>query len=83
MKGNIMNRIKILNAGTGAVGAYFMGRLSQTGKADISVLLRSDYDAVKRNGFQVYSDKGDFVFHPAGVFHSAEEYPGTSRRAQY
>ena len=68
MKGNIMNRIKILNAGTGAVGAYFMGRLSQTGKADISVLLRSDYDAVKRNGFQVYSDKGDFVFHPAGVF---------------
>ena len=72
-----MEKIKILNAGAGALGAYFMGRLAQTGRAEISVLLRSDYDAVKKNGFRIFSDKGDFVFHPAGVWHSAEEYPET------
>ena len=72
-----MEKIKILNVGTGALGAYFMGRLAQTGRAAISVLLRSDYEAVKKNGFQVFSDKGDFIFHPAGVWHSAAEYPET------
>lgn len=72
-----MDKIKILNAGAGAVGAYFMGRLAQTGKADISVIVRSDYEAVRGSGFRILSDKGDFVFRPEGVWRSAAEYPET------
>lgn len=69
------DKIKVLTVGAGAVGAYFTGRLAQTGKAEVSVVVRSDYDAVKRNGFHIRSECGDFDFVPAGVYRSAEEYP--------
>ena len=42
---------------------------------EVSVVVRSDYDAVKQDGFHIQSECGDFVFHPAGVYRSAEEYP--------
>src|SRR3954468_22415048 len=46
--------------GTGAVGAYYGGRLAQHGH-DVHFLLRSDYQAVKRNGWTIRSCDGDFV----------------------
>ena len=71
----MMEKVKVLTVGAGAVGAYFTGRLAQAGKAEVSVVVRSDYDAVRRNGFHIQSECGDFEFLPAGVYRSAEEYP--------
>ena len=45
--------------GTGAIGGYYGGRLAQHGH-DVHFLLRSDYEYVKANGFQVDSSEGSF-----------------------
>ncbi len=50
--------------GTGAVGAYYGGRLAQHGH-DVHFLLRGDYQAVKQNGWNIRSCDGDFAL-PAG-----------------
>lgn len=71
----MMENVKVLTVGAGAVGAYFTGRLAQAGKAEVSVVVRSDYDAVRQNGFHIQSECGDFDFQPAGVYRTAEEYP--------
>lgn len=67
--------MKILIFGAGAVGAYYGGRLSQAG-AEVSVCCRSDFDEVSRNGFEISSIKGDFIFKPVQVIRSAAEYQG-------
>lgn len=72
-----MEKVKILTVGAGAVGAYFTGRLAQAG-AEVSVVVRSDYDAVKANGFEIISELGNFHFQPHGVYRSADEYPDTA-----
>jgi 2-dehydropantoate 2-reductase len=46
--------------GTGAVGAYYGGRLAQHGQ-DVHFLLRGEYAAVKERGWTVRSHAGDFV----------------------
>ena len=46
--------------GTGAVGAYYGGRLAQHGH-NVHFLLRGDYQAVKQNGWNIRSCDGDFV----------------------
>lgn len=46
--------------GAGALGGYYGGRLAQHGH-DVHFLLRSDYRAVKQNGWVVRSCDGDFV----------------------
>ena len=65
----------ILLVGTGAVGSYYGARLAQAG-ARVSVLCRSDYDAVKKNGIAVKSVSGDYHFIPVQVLCKAEEYNG-------
>src|SRR5436309_5087308 len=57
-----MSRTKPVIAiiGTGAVGAYYGGRLAQHGH-DVHFLLRGDYQAVKNSGWDVRSCDGDFV----------------------
>src|SRR5438094_9279239 len=52
--------------GTGAVGAYYGGRLAQHGH-DVHFLLRGDYSAVKRNGWTVRSCHGDFALSASTV----------------
>ena len=54
--------------GTGAVGGYYGARLAQHGH-DVHFLLRSDYDAVKADGWTVRSCDGDFAI-PAGGVHA-------------
>lgn len=66
----------VLWISAGAIGAYFGGRLQQGG-ARVAVTLRSDYEAVKENGFRISAEAGEFQFHPDGVYRSAAEYPGT------
>ena len=50
--------------------------MAQGGHADIAVVGRSDYDAVKADGYLISSPNGDFDFRPVGVYRSAAEYPG-------
>ena len=67
--------MKVLVFGAGAVGAYFGGRLAQAG-ADVSVVGRSDYEEIKKNGFEIKSIKGDFSFMPSQVVRCGAEYQG-------
>jgi 2-dehydropantoate 2-reductase len=57
--------------GTGAVGAYYGGRLAQHGH-DVHFLLRGDYAAVKKNGWTVRSCAGDFAI-PAQSVHAYDD----------
>ena len=66
--------MKILVLGAGSVGLYFGGRLAQGG-AEVSVVVRSDYEAARRSGYDVSSIAGDFHFSPHLVLKSAADYP--------
>src|SRR5881227_740469 len=61
-----MDRPVIAIFGTGAVGAYYGGRLAQHGH-DVHFLLRGDYSAVKKNGWTIRSCDGDFTLPPTSV----------------
>jgi 2-dehydropantoate 2-reductase len=50
---------KIAVVGSGAIGCYYGGRLAQHGR-NVHFLMRSDLDAVKKNGLIVRSPDGDF-----------------------
>lgn len=65
--------VKILLFGTGAVGSFYAGKLSQTG-ASVSVISRSDYEIVKNKGIIIKSISGDFHFVPDRVLKSGAEY---------
>ena len=65
--------MKILNVSSGAVGAYFCGRLAQKG-AEVAVTVRSDRELIAAKGFEIKSIAGDFVFKPQAVLSSAAEY---------
>ena len=65
--------MKILNICSGAVGAYFCGRLAQSGN-EVAVTVRSDRDLVAAKGFDIKSINGDFIFRPAAVLNNASEY---------
>lgn len=64
---------EILLVGTGAVGGFYGGKLSQSG-ARVSALCRSDYDAVRLNGIQIKSINGDFHFSPEQVINKISDY---------
>jgi len=68
-----MKKIKVLLFGTGAVGSFYAGKLSQAG-ASVSVVSRSDYDIIKMNGIRIKSVMGDFHFIPDRVLKRGEEY---------
>ncbi len=64
--------MKILVLGAGAIGAYYGGRLSQSG-VSVSVIARSDYDIVSSAGYNIKSIHGDFIFTPHSVFRTPEQ----------
>ena len=55
--------MKIGVVGCGAVGIYYGGKLGRSGQ-EMHFLLRSDYDAVRRSGIQVFSPEGNFRYQP-------------------
>jgi 2-dehydropantoate 2-reductase len=55
--------MKIAVVGCGAVGSYYGGLLCRAGH-DVHFLLRSDYEAVRRQGLLVHSASGDFHARP-------------------
>jgi 2-dehydropantoate 2-reductase len=55
--------MKIAIVGCGAVGSYYGALLSRAG-SEVHFLLRSDYDAVRRQGVSIRSPQGDFHVQP-------------------
>jgi 2-dehydropantoate 2-reductase len=55
--------MKIAIVGCGALGSYYGAMLHRAGQ-DTHFLLRSDHDAVRRNGVAISSPKGDFIVRP-------------------
>ena len=68
--------MNILIIGAGAVGAFYGSALARQG-AHVSVVCRSDYDVVKRDGFRITSPLlGDHRFHPHAVYRDGAECTG-------
>ncbi|HUR95469.1 MAG TPA: 2-dehydropantoate 2-reductase [Gemmatimonadales bacterium] len=62
--------------GTGAVGAYFGGRLAEAG-ADVSFVARGAHlRAIRERGLRVTSVAGDFTIHPARASDDPAELGG-------
>ncbi|MCW5554788.1 MAG: 2-dehydropantoate 2-reductase [Verrucomicrobiae bacterium] len=55
--------MKTAIVGCGAVGSYYGAQLCRDGH-EVHFLLRSDYDAVRRQGVRVHSPAGDFTARP-------------------
>lgn len=63
----------VLIIGAGAIGAFFGSALARGG-ALVSVVCRSDFDIVRRDGFSIRSPLlGEHCFRPAEVLRSAQE----------
>jgi 2-dehydropantoate 2-reductase len=60
--------------GAGAVGGYYGARLAQHGH-DVHFLLRSDYDAVRTEGWTVESCDGDFRLPRVSVYNDPRKMP--------
>ncbi len=58
--------------GSGAIGLYYGGRLAQAGE-DVRFLLRSDFDAISKDGLKVESSAGDFDLDKVQAYRSSEE----------
>jgi 2-dehydropantoate 2-reductase len=66
---------KVLVVGAGAIGAFYAAVLARAG-CEVSVVARSDYDVVSRDGYVVDSVLGDLSFRPAQVLRNAGEWQG-------
>lgn len=64
--------MKILVVGAGGVGGYFGAKLCQAGYEVIFLLRGKTFEAVKKNGLQIKSIKGDFHVFPKVVESSSE-----------
>jgi 2-dehydropantoate 2-reductase len=60
--------------GAGAVGGYYGSLLQRAGK-NVHFLLHSDYDQVKRHGFNIVSKHGDFVLPQVNAYNSPQTMP--------
>jgi 2-dehydropantoate 2-reductase len=58
--------------GSGAIGLYYGARLAAAGE-DVRFLLRSDFEAVSRDGLKVTSVHGDFELPQVQSFRTAKE----------
>ena len=71
-----MKQDKILIIGTGAIGGFYGALLAKAG-ADVSVVCRSDYDTVKKQGYSIQSDAlGEWTFSPSQIVKTAADYKG-------
>ena len=71
-----MKQDRVLIIGTGAIGGFYGALLAKAG-ADVSVVCRSDYDTVKKQGYSIQSDElGEWTFSPSQIVKSAADYNG-------
>ncbi len=67
---------KILIVGAGAIGGFYGALLAKAG-AEVSVVSRSDYDIVARQGLSIAScDLGAWQFRPKQIVRRCAEYQG-------
>jgi 2-dehydropantoate 2-reductase len=70
---------RVLVIGAGAIGAFYGALLARAG-CEVSVVARSDYDAVAARGYRVDGNlggkAGDLSFRPAQVLRASGEYEG-------
>ncbi len=67
---------RILIVGAGAIGGFYGALLAKAG-AEVSVVCRSDYETVIRNGYQINSALlGHWNFMPTQIVKSAADYQG-------
>lgn len=65
---------RVLIVGAGAIGAFYGSRLATASNTAVSALCRSNFKAVKVDGFKVSSPKyGEQIFKPEYVFGSPED----------
>jgi 2-dehydropantoate 2-reductase len=70
----VVMSMNVLIVGAGAVGAFYGSRLATARGVLVSALCRSNYKAVKANGFQVTSPQyGDYNFKPEHTFANPDE----------
>lgn len=67
----------VLVLGAGAIGAFYGGVLARAG-CRVSVVARSDYEVVLRDGYQIDSVHGDLSFRPAQVLRGAADWRGSA-----
>ncbi|MCK4843291.1 MAG: 2-dehydropantoate 2-reductase [Methylococcales bacterium] len=71
-----MKQDNILIVGTGAIGGFYGALLAKAG-ADVSVVCRTDYQTVKKQGYIINSHNlGNWVFNPSQILSNASEYKG-------
>lgn len=67
---------KVLVVGAGAIGAFYGSLLAKAG-AEVSVVCRSDYSFVKKNGFTIQSARlGRYPFMPQHILKDPADYVG-------
>ncbi|PWA02565.1 hypothetical protein BB558_001298 [Smittium angustum] len=77
------DKLSFLVFGAGAVGSVFGWRI-QVGGGNVSVVCRSNYEAVKKNGFTINSDQhGKNIFTPNNVYSSAKEAVANGEEYDY
>lgn len=64
--------MRIAIVGSGAVGLYYGSRLQKAGE-DLHYLLRSDYDAVQRNGIRIRARDGHFQLNDVNAYRNSED----------
>ncbi|KIY02894.1 uncharacterized protein Z520_01359 [Fonsecaea multimorphosa CBS 102226] len=65
--------LEVLFFGAGAIGAFYASRVARNANTNVSVVCRSNYSAVKANGFQITSSQyGDYTWTPTRTFDSPE-----------
>ena len=67
-------KIEVLLYGLGAIGSFYAYILQKSDQVRLSVVARSNYNAVKSNGLTIKSENhGEHNFHPAAVLRSPTE----------
>ncbi|CAI7571195.1 unnamed protein product [Penicillium glandicola] len=68
------DQIDVLIYGLGAIGSFYAFVLSRSDRVRLTVVARSNYEAVKANGITIHSENhGQHTFHPYRVVKSVAE----------
>ena len=62
---------KVLIVGAGAIGSFYGAILKRAG-CEVSVVMRSEYDAVAANGIKIESPLGDLSYRPDHVYRDGD-----------
>jgi len=58
----------VLILGSGAIGSFYGGILHRSGRADVSIVTKSQATLAREQGLRIKSELGNFTFHPSSVF---------------